>query len=101
MQDLAGGLVERRARAERVLGVAGAGIERTFGIGEGESVRFVQPSASSITLNRVTGGDRSGIFGNLNANGQVWLINPNGILFGQNARINVGGLLGTTRDIAG
>ena len=70
-----------------------------FSIGESESVQFNQPSHSSITLNRVTGSQRSDIFGNLRANGQVWLINPNGIIFGRNARVDVGGLLATTHDI--
>ena len=62
-----------------------------FGIREGEHTNFRQPDAGSITLNRVTGPDPSAIMGRLTANGQVWLVNPNGILFGPNANVDVGG----------
>lgn len=72
---------------------------RSFSIGAGETTQFIQPDAKSITLNRVTGGDPSQILGNLNANGQVWLINANGILFGKSARVDTAGLLATTIDI--
>jgi len=72
---------------------------RGFSIGQNEVTQFKQPDASAITLNRVTGGDPSQILGQLNANGQVWLINPNGIVFGKSARVDVAGLLATTLDI--
>lgn len=65
----------------------------SFNIGAGETVRFIQPSSSAAILNRVTGGGRSVIAGNLLANGQVYLINQNGILFSSSARVNVGGLV--------
>jgi filamentous hemagglutinin family protein len=71
-----------------------------FSINTGETTIFSQPSASSISLNRVTGADPSAIRGNLAANGQVWLVNPNGIVFGKSARVDVAGLLATTIDIA-
>ncbi|MEO6986815.1 MAG: filamentous hemagglutinin N-terminal domain-containing protein [Paralcaligenes sp.] len=71
-----------------------------FSIGSGETVRFQQPDASSVTLNRVVGSDPSAIMGNLNANGKVFLVNPNGVLFGQNASVNVGGLTASTLGIA-
>ena len=71
-----------------------------FSVGAGASVQFNQPNASAITLNRVTGTNLSTIDGAIRANGQVWLLNPNGVLFGANARINVGGLLATTSDLA-
>ncbi|NUB04502.1 filamentous hemagglutinin N-terminal domain-containing protein [Azospirillum melinis] len=70
-----------------------------FGIAEGEHTNFQQPDTNAITLNRVTGSDPSAILGRLTANGQVWLVNPNGILFGPNARVDVGGLVATTHDI--
>ncbi|MCC6210081.1 MAG: filamentous hemagglutinin N-terminal domain-containing protein, partial [Burkholderiales bacterium] len=73
---------------------------QSFGIAAGESVRFVQPGASSIALNRVLGNSRSEIFGNLSANGQVFLINPNGVLFGRTAQVDVGGLVASTLDIS-
>ena len=61
-----------------------------------EAVHFRQPSADSIALNRVIGGDPSIILGRLQANGRIFLLNPNGILFGAGAQLNVGGLLAST-----
>ncbi len=68
----------------------------SFSIASNEAVHFIQPSVSSIALNRVIGVDPSVILGQLQANGRIFLINPNGILFGAGAQINVGGLLATT-----
>ena len=69
----------------------------SFNVGAGESVQFVQPNAGAIALNRVTGGQgRSQIDGKLTANGQVFLLNPNGVLFGKGAQVNVGGLVAST-----
>ncbi|MGB7403414.1 MAG: filamentous hemagglutinin N-terminal domain-containing protein, partial [Arcobacter sp.] len=59
-----------------------------FNIASNETVNFNQPNASSITLNRVIGNERSVINGALNANGQDWILNSNGVLFGKNASIN-------------
>src|SRR3990172_3073802 len=70
-----------------------------YGINANESVRYFQPRSGSISLNRVTGADPSLIYGQLSANRQVWLINPNGLLIGPNANINVGGFLGSTLNI--
>jgi filamentous hemagglutinin family protein len=70
-----------------------------YGIGAGETVRYSQPSASSISLNRVTGTDPTVIAGQLSANGRVWVINPNGLLVGNGARIDVGSFLGSTLNI--
>ncbi|WP_345250476.1 filamentous hemagglutinin N-terminal domain-containing protein, partial [Pigmentiphaga soli] len=72
---------------------------RSFGIGAGETVNFLQPSSSAVTLNRVLGNDPSAIFGRLNANGTVMLVNPNGIVFGPTAVVDVGGLVATTANI--
>ncbi len=72
---------------------------RRFSIDAGEITEFHQPSSGSITLNRVTGADPSNIFGALRANGQIMLINPNGILFGPGSRIDVSGLVATTANI--
>ncbi len=69
---------------------------QNFNIAAGESVQFVQPNSNSVALNRVIGSDPSSILGNLSANGKVFLINPNGILFGKGASVNVGGLVGST-----
>ncbi|WP_419766977.1 filamentous hemagglutinin N-terminal domain-containing protein [Arcobacter sp.] len=71
-----------------------------FNIASHETVNFNQPNVNSITLNRVIGNERSIIDGALNANGQVWILNSNGVLFGKNASINTSGLLATTKDIS-
>lgn len=57
---------------------------KSFSIGNGQTTRFVQPSASAAILNRVTGGDPSVLLGRLQSNGQVYLINPNGVMVGPN-----------------
>ncbi len=72
----------------------------SFDISKSESVNFNQPSSSSITLNRVIGTSNSLIEGAMNANGQVILINPNGIVFSNGAQINVNGFTGSTLDIS-
>ncbi|MDQ1814380.1 YDG domain-containing protein [Massilia sp. CCM 9210] len=69
---------------------------RNFSIGKDATVTFVQPNAASIALNRVTGHEGSVIDGALKANGQVFLLNPNGVLFGKGARIDTGGLVAST-----
>jgi filamentous hemagglutinin family protein len=73
---------------------------KSFNIGQNSTVNFVQPSADSIALNRVIGSDVSNIQGKLNANGNVFLINPNGILFSPTAQVNVGGLLASTLNLS-
>lgn len=73
---------------------------RQFDIGANEVVRFSQPNSSAIALNRVFGSDPSQILGSLDANGQVWLLNPNGVLFGKNAQVNVGGLVASTLNLS-
>ena len=73
---------------------------QSFGIAAGEAVRFVQPGSSSVALNRVVGADASAIFGSLSANGKVFLVNPNGILFGRGSSVNVGGLVASTLNIS-
>ncbi|MDE0854499.1 MAG: filamentous hemagglutinin N-terminal domain-containing protein, partial [Nevskia sp.] len=70
-----------------------------FNIGSGDYVQFIQPSSSSVVLNRIIGGSPSSIFGDLSANGRVFLINPNGILFGKGAQLDVGGLVASTMNI--
>lgn len=69
---------------------------QSFSIATGHSVRFVQPSSSSVALNRVLGSDPSRIFGSLSANGHVYLQNPNGVLFAPGAQVDVGSLVATT-----
>jgi filamentous hemagglutinin family protein len=73
---------------------------QSFSIGATEAVQFVQPNSSSVALNRVLGADPSSILGSMSANGKVFLVNPNGILFGKGAQVNVGGLVASTLNIS-
>ena len=68
----------------------------SFDIGSGAGVQFVQPGRDSIALNRVAGGNPSMLLGNLSANGQVWLLNPGGVVFGSTAQVDVGGLVASS-----
>ena len=71
-----------------------------FSIGDGEYVLFNQPSASAAVLNRVLGGSPSEILGDLSANGRVFLINPQGVMFGAGSQVDVGSLVVSTHDLA-
>ncbi|WP_309916018.1 MBG domain-containing protein [Xanthomonas sp. 1678] len=72
----------------------------SFNIGAQDTVNFLQPNAQSIAVNRIADPNGSVILGHLNANGQVFLINPNGVLFGQGAQVNAGGLVASTLDVS-
>ncbi|EGJ09934.1 filamentous hemagglutinin outer membrane protein, partial [Rubrivivax benzoatilyticus JA2 = ATCC BAA-35] len=72
----------------------------SFDVGSQALVQIQQPNAQAVLLNRVTGADPSAIHGRLSANGQVLLVNPNGIVFGRGSRVDVGGLVASTLDIA-
>ena len=69
---------------------------QSFSIGADEVTRFLQQGADSKVLNRISGQDPSRILGSLQSNGQVYLLNPNGVLFGQGARIDVQGLVASS-----
>ncbi len=71
-----------------------------FSVAGDESVSFHQPGSHSVALNRVVGTQGSDIQGRINANGQVFLINPNGVVFGKSAQVNVGGLVASTQNIS-
>ncbi len=71
----------------------------SFDIGTTEATRFYQPGAQSIALNRIHSGNASQILGSLTANGQVMIVNPNGVFFGKNSQVNVAGLVASTADI--
>ncbi|TWB28401.1 beta strand repeat-containing protein [Nitrospirillum bahiense] len=71
-----------------------------FSIGGNAGVTFQQPGPASAALNRVLSGIPSEILGKLTANGQIFIVNPAGITFGQGASVNVGGLVASTLDIA-
>lgn len=71
-----------------------------FNIAKNETIRYAQPDKNAVALNRVTGGQQSLIEGNLNANGHIFLVNPNGVVFGKNASVDVGGLVASTARLA-
>ena len=73
---------------------------QSFDIGSQASVNFVQPSASSVALNRITSQSPTEIAGRLTANGQVMLVNAAGIVFGQGSQVNVGSLVASSLDVA-
>ena len=70
-----------------------------YSIGSEGYVQYVQPDRSAVALNRVVGSDPSSILGRLSANGQVFLVNPNGVFFGANATVDVAGIVATTMNI--
>ena len=72
---------------------------QSFSIAAGNTTEFIQPGASSAVLNRVVGGDMSSLLGTLRANGQVYLINPNGIVVGAGAVIDTAGFVASTLDV--
>ncbi|EDD4443648.1 filamentous hemagglutinin N-terminal domain-containing protein, partial [Salmonella enterica subsp. enterica serovar Paratyphi B] len=73
----------------------------TFDIAQGNSVVFVQPGSSAVALNRVTGGGgASQIMGTLTANGQVFLLNPNGVLVGKTGQVSTAGFVASTQAIS-
>jgi filamentous hemagglutinin family protein len=72
---------------------------QSFSIAGGETTRFNLPSSTAAVLNRVTGTQLSALLGNLYSNGQVYLLNPNGIVIGRNGRVRTGGFIASTLDI--
>jgi filamentous hemagglutinin family protein len=72
----------------------------TFNVGSQAKLNFNQPSASAVVLNRVLDSNPSQILGQLSATGQVFISNPNGVIFGTSARVDVGGLVATTQSMS-
>lgn len=70
-----------------------------FNVGKDETVRFQQPGKDALALNRVIGNQQSLIDGSLLSNGHVLLVNPNGVVIGKNASIDVGGLVASTANV--
>jgi filamentous hemagglutinin family protein len=73
---------------------------QSFNVGSAAKVQFNQPNASAIALNRVTGGNLSQINGQINANGQIVLINQSGVVFGKGSQVNAESVVVSTSDIA-
>lgn len=71
-----------------------------FSVRADERVSFHQPGQDAVALNRVIGRNGSDIQGRIDANGKVFLVNPNGVVFGKSAQVNVGGLVASTLDLA-
>jgi filamentous hemagglutinin family protein len=74
---------------------------QSFNISANGTVQFVQPNSSSVALNRILDANPTTIFGVLTANGRVYLINGNGIVFGKGAQVNVGSLVASTLQFNG
>ena len=72
----------------------------SFDVNSNEIVNFIQPDSSSIALNQILSASASDIRGQINANGQIVLVNPNGIFFGDTASVNVGGLIASGLNIS-
>jgi len=73
---------------------------QSFNIASNETTQFIQPSSSSIVLNRISNGNPSQIFGHLDANGNIIILNPSGVLFGAGSQVDVNGLIATTSNIS-
>ncbi|GAB5411007.1 MAG: hypothetical protein ChlgKO_01210 [Chlamydiales bacterium] len=71
-----------------------------FDVGRDEKVAFVQPSKKATVLSRVDGADASEILGRLESNGRLFLVNPNGVVFGKQAVVNTGAFIASSLDIA-
>ena len=71
----------------------------TFNVGKNATVNFNQPNSSAVTLNRVTSATPSIVEGAIRANGQVVLVNPNGVNFGKGAEVHAAGVVASTLDI--
>lgn len=71
---------------------------RGFDIAPNERTEFHQPSSSAIALNRVNSPNASRINGTLKANGNIIIVNQNGVLFGREAKVDVNGLVATSAD---
>ena len=72
---------------------------QSFNVGQNETVQFIQPGSTSAALNRIINGNPSAIQGSILANGRVFLVNPQGVVFGKTARVDVGSLFVTSLDI--
>ncbi|WP_153161844.1 YDG domain-containing protein [Zoogloea sp. 1C4] len=72
----------------------------SYNVGAAAQVNYNQPSAASATLNRVMDTQASQILGKITANGQLVLVNPNGVYFGKGSSVDVGGLVASTHDVA-
>ena len=68
----------------------------SFNIDKDHTVKFIQPQSTSSALNRVKSNDPTYIYGNLTANGNVILINPNGVIFKDGSKVDVGSIIASS-----
>lgn len=73
---------------------------QTYNIGTNSSVTYVQPGREAVALNRVVGNEASQIYGRLTSNGQVFLVNPNGVLFAPGSKVDVGGIVASSLNLS-
>jgi filamentous hemagglutinin family protein len=72
---------------------------QSYNVNVDERVQYIQPNSSAISLNRILSNNGSTIAGRIDANGQVILVNPNGVFFTPTAMVNVGGIIASTLDM--
>src|SRR5579862_2594310 len=72
----------------------------SFNIAPGQRTVIIEPNSSSISLDRIIGGNPSQIMGSLTSNGIIFLVNPNGVLVGPGGTVNAAGFLATTHGIS-
>ncbi|MEN9897663.1 MAG: hypothetical protein RLZZ66_1312 [Pseudomonadota bacterium] len=72
---------------------------KSFNIGENSTVNIEQPQANSKLLNRINDANPTEIHGKLNSNGQVYLLNQQGIIFSKTAKVDVGGIVASSQDL--
>jgi|GEM_PF-1565338 len=73
---------------------------QSFDVAKDELVQFNQPGRNAAALNRIHDQKASQILGRIEGNGRVFLVNPNGVVFGQNSSVDLGGLVVTTKSIS-
>jgi filamentous hemagglutinin family protein len=73
---------------------------QNFNVAGNETVNFNMPSSNSSSLNRIIGNESSAIYGKINSNGQVFLVNQNGVYFGKDSQVNTAGFTASTKDIS-
>ncbi len=73
---------------------------QNFNINKNEITQFIQQNAKSSVLNRIVSGNPTEILGQLISNGKVFLINPNGVVFGAGASVDTQGLIASTLDLS-
>ncbi len=73
---------------------------QNFSIAQNELTQFIQQNSQSAVLNRIIGQNPSDILGQLTSNGKVFLINPNGIVFGAGSMVDTQGLIASSLNLS-